>query len=274
MIIITNSYMTNEFILIDGSYFIFYRYYALIQWWSISKQEPPLDNPSENERFVDLFKSSFIKKVKEIPKKLKIKNPIYIVGKDCPREKIWRNELIDNYKGERKSDNYAGFFFKLTYEDGLFEQAGIKTILSYPGLEADDCLAITAKFIYENYNDHGVHIIASDMDYIQLFNDKIDAYNLKYKKISNISSREEAKKNLFCKIVMGDKSDNIPSIFPKCGLKTALKCYEDNEYFESKLNSTPGSIELYERNRKIIDFNQIPENLVNGFLENVIKTNV
>lgn len=265
--------MPNDFILIDGSYFIFYRYYALIQWWSISKQEPSLENPCENERFVDLFKSTFIKKIKEIPKKLKIKNPIYIVGKDCPRDKIWRNEFIDNYKGERKSDNYAGYFFKLTYQEGLFEQAGIKTILSYPELEADDCLALTAKFIYENYNENRIHIIANDMDYVQLCNDKIDIYNLKYKKISEISNPEDADKYLFCKIVMGDKSDNIPSIFPKCGLKTALKYYEDKDYFESKLNSTPGSRELYERNIKIIDFNSIPLHLVNGFLQNVIKTN-
>jgi 5'-3' exonuclease len=266
--------MTNDFILIDGSYFIFYRYYALLQWWSISKQEPSLENPCENERFVDLFKSTFIKKIKEIPKKLKIKNPIYIVGKDCPREKIWRNEFIDNYKGERKSDNYAGYFFKLTYQEGLFEHAGIKTILSYPELEADDCLALTAKFIYEKYNENRVHIIANDMDYVQLCNDKIDVYNLKYKKISDASNKEEADKHLFCKIVMGDKSDNIPSIFPKCGLKTAVKYYEDKECFENKLNSTPGSRELYERNRTIIDFNCIPEHLVNGFLQNIIKTNI
>jgi 5'-3' exonuclease len=263
--------MSNDFILIDGSYFIFYRYYALLQWWSISKQEPSIENPSENERFVDLFRSTFIKKIKEIPKKLKIKNPIYIVGKDCPREKIWRNDFIDNYKGGRKSDNNVGYFFKLTYQEGLFEQSGIKTVLSYPGLEADDCLALTSKFIYENYNEHRVHIIANDMDYIQLCNDKIDVYNLKYKKISYISDKEEAEKYLFCKIVMGDKSDNIPSIFPKCGLKTAVKCYEDKEYFETKMNSFDGSIELYERNKKIIDFNMIPENLVNGFLESVIN---
>ena len=266
--------MTNNFILIDGSYFIFYRYYALLQWWSISKQEPALENPSENERFVELFKSSFLKKIKEIPKKLKIKNPIYIVGKDCPREKIWRNEFIDDYKGDRKTDNYAGYFFKLTYQEGLFEQAGIKTILSYPGLEADDCLALTAKFIYQNYNEHQVYIIANDMDYVQLCNDNITVYNLKYKSISNISTEEEAEKYLFCKIVMGDKSDNIPSIFPKCGLKTAIKCYEDEDYFESKLDATPGSRELYERNRQIIDFNEIPEDLVNGFLKDVIKTNI
>ena len=91
-----------NFIFIDGSYFIFYRYYALLQWWNISKQEPVIEEtpPSENERFVELFKTTFVKKIKEISKKLKVDNPIYIVGKDCPREKIWRHSLFDNYKGE------------------------------------------------------------------------------------------------------------------------------------------------------------------------------
>ena len=26
---------------------------------------------------------------------------------------------------------------------------------------------------------------------------------------------------------MGDKSDNIPSVLSKCGIKTAIKCYDD-----------------------------------------------
>ena len=267
----------SNFIFIDGSYFIFYRYYALLQWWNISKQEPVIEEtpPSENERFVELFKTTFIKKIKEISKKLKVDNPIYIVGKDCPREKIWRHSLFDNYKGERKKDNNIGFFFKLTYEEELFEKSGIETILSYPELEADDCIALTVKHIQSYYNENTIYIIANDMDYIQLCNDKIYLYNLKYKKVSEIiSSQEDADKHLFCKLLTGDKSDNIPSIFPKCGIKTAIKCYEDKDYFENKLNSNKEARELYERNRKIIDFNEIPNNLRNGFLKNIIKINI
>ena len=32
--------MTN-YILIDGSYFVFYRYYALLNWWKLAKKEIP-----------------------------------------------------------------------------------------------------------------------------------------------------------------------------------------------------------------------------------------
>jgi 5'-3' exonuclease len=44
--------------------------------------------------------------------------------------------------------------------------------------------------------------------------------------------------NLFCKIVTGDKSDNIPSIFKKCGIKTALKYYNDKNLFEAQLEKS------------------------------------
>lgn len=38
----------HNFILIDGSYFIFYKYYALTQWYKCSKQEPLLNNKTNN----------------------------------------------------------------------------------------------------------------------------------------------------------------------------------------------------------------------------------
>lgn len=265
--------MTTNYIIIDGSYFIFYRYYALLQWWKVSKQEPSLElmNPCENERFINMYKTTFIKKIQEIPKKLKISNPVYIVGKDCPREKIWRNKLIDNYKGERKKENYIGFFFEITYSEKLFEQANINYIMEYPELEADDCNALTIKYLcdmYEKSNDKlNIYIIANDMDYIQLCEERINIYDLKYKRISNIINKSEAEKYLFCKILMGDKSDNIPSIFPNCGIKTAIKCYEDETYFKKKLNNNEYINQLYERNKNLIDFNNIPQDLVNGFLQ-------
>ena len=39
-------------ILLDASYYIFYRFYALIQWWRFAKTDEPLGNPSENPEFI------------------------------------------------------------------------------------------------------------------------------------------------------------------------------------------------------------------------------
>ena len=64
---------------------------------------------------------------------------------------------------------------------------------------------------------------------------------------------------------MGDTSDNIPSSFPKCGPKTALKCVEDPEFFAKKMADNPEYYKQYELNKTLIDFNRIPETLRDEF---------
>jgi 5'-3' exonuclease len=68
---------------------------------------------------------------------------------------------------------------------------------------------------------------------------------------------------------MGDTSDNIPSAFPKCGEKTALKCCQDNNFFLKKMNNNEEYYKQYELNKKLVDFNNIPQNLVDEFLSNL-----
>lgn len=256
-----------NFILVDGSYYIFYRYYAMLNWFKLAKKDETLGNPIENEFFLEKFKSTFIDKLKNIPKKLKIKNPIMLVGRDCPRKTIWRMKHLPTYKANRVYDDtfLGGPFFKMAYNDKLFTEGGSKIILSYPELEADDCIAITAKNILTKFPKANITIITSDMDYLQLANSQITLYDLKFKKLTERkSSYDDAEKDLFVKMVTGDKSDNIPSIFKKCGPKTACKYYDNKELFHKKLEQE-GAKEKYELNRKMIDFNMIPMELIEGF---------
>ena len=66
----------------------------------------------------------------------------------------------------------------------------------------------------------------------------------------------------------GDISDNIPSVFPKCGPKTALKYYEDQAAFQTRLQSSETFIAQYNTNKKIVDFNEIPVLLKNELFTN------
>ena len=52
--------MTN-YVFIDGSYFIFFRYYALLNWWKLARKDVELGEPIENEEFVERFKTIFKK---------------------------------------------------------------------------------------------------------------------------------------------------------------------------------------------------------------------
>ena len=48
---ITKDNMSNPtFIFVDGSYYNFYRYFALMQWWKNAYPEEPLDDPNQNEK--------------------------------------------------------------------------------------------------------------------------------------------------------------------------------------------------------------------------------
>ena len=275
----SSSLTPNTYIFIDGSYFCFYRYFSLLTWWKNANiEDPVLSNPIENEIFVEKFKKTFVDQMKQIPKNLKINKkvqPILIIGKDCKREAIWRNELFPEYKANRANGPEDGFmggpFFRMAYDDELFKQGGAHMVLKHPRLEADDCIAITAKYLIETQPTCEIYIITSDKDYLQLARPNVHLYNLAYKKLTDQkSSTQNPESDLFCKIITGDPSDNIPSVFKKCGPKTALKYFEDRTKFEFQL-AKENAYEKYNLNKKLVDFNEIPTNLVEEFKTQILK---
>lgn len=277
--IFDESTMNPTFIFIDGSYYIFYRYYAITNWWKNAYPDVPLAVPYENEQFVEKFKKTFLENIQQMSKKLKLSKenkPILIIGKDCKRENIWRNELFPNYKGNRTNGIDDGFmggpFFKMAYDD-LFLKVGARRILSHPKLEADDCIAISTKYLTNKYPECSIYIITSDRDYLQLNSYNVYLYNLAYKNIAESkTSTGNAKTDLEIKIIMGDISDNIPSVFPKCGPKTAEKCITDPEFFKKKMNHNEEYYKQYELNKILVDFNNIPTKLVDEFVK-TLKAN-
>ena len=155
----------------------------------------------------------------------------------------------------------------MAYEEDLFGKGGAKAILKHPKLEADDCIAISVKHVIKRYPDCTIYIITSDKDYLQLNSHNVHLYNLAFKNIAdNKSSTGNAASDLEIKIIMGDISDNIPSVFPKCGPKTAQKCIEDPEFFKKKMANNSDYYKQYELNKKIVDFNNIPQELVDEFM--------
>jgi len=265
-----------NFVLIDGSYYVFFRYYALRVWWNLAKGNEETAEPRDSERFLDKYRTTFVSKLEELDKKLGIESSIKLVGKDCPREAIWRTKLFPAYKeGRKETDNEdISKMFQLTYNNNLFIDGGVSTILSDPALEADDCIALTAKHIIEKYPDAQVYVITSDMDYLQLAQERIHLYDLKFKNLTDSKSCSgDPKKDLFCKIVSGDKSDNIQSIFSRCGPKTAAKYYDDDVLFQKRLASEPEARLRYISNSQLIDFDRIPEDLVTRFRTNCLGLN-
>lgn len=262
----------QSFIFIDGSYFLFHRYYSILRWWKNAHPEDEIGDPFTNPIFVEKFRKTLVNNVKNIAKNINIEDdikPIIIIGKDCKRENIWRNEFYNKYKATRDNTPENGFmgkpFFKMAYNDNLFQEGGATNILHHPKLEADDCIALSVKQLLSTHANVKIYIITSDKDYLQLVEPRVQIFNLAFKNIAEQkSSFGNAEADLFCKIVMGDPSDNIPSVLSKCGPKTALKCYQDKEYFDNRMKKE-NAYEKFELNKKIIDFNCIPQLLIDEF---------
>lgn len=296
-----SSSMNPTFIFVDGSYYCFYRYFALLQWWKNAYPDEQLEDPYQNEKFVEKFRKTFIANLEQIPKRLKINNdsvkaklpsveaklpsvkakqpsvePILIIGKDCKRENIWRNDIFKDYKATRANGPEDGFmggpFFKMAYEEELFQKGGAKAILKHPRLEADDCIAISVKHLLRKYPLCNIYIITSDRDYLQLNAHNVNLYSLKYKNLADgKTSTGKAEQDLKIKIIMGDTSDNIPSVFPKCGVKTAQKCIEDEEFFKKKMANNQVYYDQYKLNEQLVSFDKIPAKYVEEFMETIKK---
>jgi len=259
----------SKYLFIDGSYFVFYRYFSLVRWWKITNPEDNMISTgfTENTLFVDKFKKTFIDTLTSLPKKLNILGAKIIVGKDCKRENIWRKQYYKEYKETRQKNTDIAYFMKLAYDE-LFLSASVSLILHHSSLEADDCIALYVKHLSQKGRDKEIYIITSDKDYLQLTTTKnIHLVDLGFKDLTKQkSSYGCAAKDLFCKIVMGDTSDNIPSIFLKCGPKTAEKCYDDPYFFQERLKRENAD-ERWKLNQLLVDFNYIPKEIRNEFIQ-------
>jgi 5'-3' exonuclease len=196
--------------------------------------------------------------------------------------KSWRKEYSSLYKAQRKESrekqsvssggdvDWEEFYriinemFVELKENFPFYVFGIHK------LEADDIIAYLVRTA--DPDDNKI-MITSDRDYVQLLqypNTKLwDPVQKKYIKSNNPFH------DLQVKIMIGDKSDNIPAIRPRCGQKTAEKMIDSGEIDlllqERKSDGkTPTElVENYWRNEKLIDLSKAPKTLVRLIEEEV-----
>lgn len=254
----------NDMLFIDGSYFIFFRYYAVLNWYRLQKKTTAVCDLLKEPEFVDKYKKMFEKNLVDLQKTHKTKWKNIVFFKDSPREEIWRNELYPDYKKDRddKKDTFNKDIFKLTYNDVLYhmvDKYGMQ-VYGYPKMEADDLIAIAKNLVRQKKPSLPVVIVTNDNDYIQLYDENTSIVNLKGKELKE---RINVDYNVYLKykIISGDKSDCIPSIMSKIGPKTAEKLCMSEENLERYFCKHPDARGRYETNKKLIDMQNIPEDL-------------
>tara|TARA_Y100000389_G_scaffold181349_1_gene196874 strand:+ start:7052 stop:7834 length:783 start_codon:yes stop_codon:yes gene_type:complete len=247
------------YILFDTSYLFFYRIYALKNWYK--KAKPEVTDIYNDSEFLIKLEKMTIKCITDLLKKNKITDPknVYFL-KDCAQANIWRNEHIGEYKAGRVNEIPKEVFKFLhnTVLSSLIDKNDWRS-LYLDKLEADDIAFILKNQIREKYPDSDILIITNDNDYLQLIDKKTRLQNLCGKDLSERSCGNPSE-DLLMKIILGDNSDNIPKVFPKCGPKTAQKYIKTPGLLEDMLTKENYN-EIFQRNRRLIDFNYIPHDL-------------
>ena len=193
-----------------------------------------------------------------------------IMAFDSP--KLWRKEIYSEYKAQRKEGrkkstiDFPAFFKVLDdFMPEMKKALGNFYLMKIYECEADDIIAVLTKERFDK--SEKVTVISTDKDFLQLLkNGNVDLYNpIKKCNMESINPT----KDLQIKLLMSDSSDNIPSVRKGTGLKTAQK--HVNEGLDVFLKSSADIKKAYERNKKIIDFNFIPQrirDLVNNGYDN------
>ena len=240
----------SPILILDGSFFCFHCYF------SANKKNP-------HSLTMQDFAHVFFDKLQVLLNAFQPK-PILCVGRDCVKKDNWRLELYKEYKARRKHIPQIGPILHHVYKDKWFEQAGASKILYHPHLEADDCIALYAKS--QSQRENKIIIVSSDRDFMQLSSANIRIMDLSFRIKNNNTDPQKA---LQLKILMGDKSDNIPSVFPKCGIKTAQRCLEDPSYFTQKMENHKPYYDQYHLNTRLINFHYIPDQYKQEFIQSI-----
>lgn len=276
-------------VLIDCSYLIYYSLHsAFNEWFKTSenkvlisenyKEIPYEDLPdlTQCDDYVRILSESVLKRLSSINWALSnkvfnqfdtIKTTTFLC-QDSPLKTNWRMNYYKEYKAHRKLVKHK---FKVknafTYvQDIIIPKLDMERyfnihVIRVADAEGDDIIASMCK----NSKIKNKIIFASDHDFLQLR----DEYNARMFNLEGVEILPEeykkmpvsAKQYLFAKILMGDDSDNINQVFPRCGYQTAMKYVLNTEALKERLQSDAAAKKQFAINNKIINFENIPQEL-------------
>ena len=277
-------------ILVDTSYWLYYRYFALRIWYKKAYPDPTRDanfdmehNWLEDTIFMNKYRKLFIDNIKTLVRKYKsiMTNVVFCI--DCSYKDIWRNAHITDYKATRpeslKKKGFNSFnvfaYMKKNYLPELQVQYGVK-ILYHSKCEADDIIGHFAPYLIAS-GFPMVYIIANDNDYLQICNSRVkmikgnisQACVLPDNNVLANDNTDAGERYLIRKILLGDISDNIRACYVNKLLleKNIQNIKEFNTILEDKIYKTvsKGNIELLLKdNEGYLFFSQLLEAIRNG----------
>lgn len=260
------------FLIADASYMVFYTYYAMLKFYkSYFNSDPDVSTIMNSPLFRSKFCKMFKRKIIEIATEHDIPLSNIVFAVDCDRESIWRREVYPDYKSSRSpKTEFSPKAFDVTFESiipELVNDYGMQMI-RVARAEADDVAGVLHRHIRNEKPDTRIVIITNDNDYIQLLDENTNIVNMAKEDISSRKSQNlTASEYLTCKILCGDKSDNLPGAISRCGMKTAEKLVKNNEKICNILNDNADALRRFKLNRMLMDLTKIPEDIQTAIIE-------
>jgi 5'-3' exonuclease len=212
------------------------------------------------DRFVAHLQSTIARKVREYD--TPVSNLVFLM--DCPRGEIWRRRVLPEYKATRGE---KGGFDTRAFEAAVEQvvkplQAQGAVVLAHPHSEADDLAAGVARWAKACDSSVRMVIVTGDSDFLQLATERVHIHTIYGDCALARLACGDPRTLLLRKLLMGDKSDNIPAIRPRMGPKATDHWLEEG--VETLLADDPDARANFERNRTLIDLQCAPEDILSG----------
>lgn len=242
---------------LDTSFFVFHQFFS-------ARRRARADGATSGERadldrFVSQLRATITRKVREYD--VPAGNLVFLM--DCARADIWRRGVYPEYKatrGDKVGFNAGAFETAMEEVVKRFEGQGA-VVLSHPHAEADDLAAGVARWANACKVARLV-IVTGDSDFLQLAGARVHVHTIYGECALSSLSCGDPQRLLLRKILMGDKSDNIPSIRPRMGPKAADHWMDVG--VEKMLDNDPAARVNYERNRTLVDLQCAPAEMLAG----------
>lgn len=236
--------------------------------------------PNEERTSEDFIRHLVLNSLRTYRTKYKDKYGEIVVCTDF--HSSWRKEVFPPYKAHRKKNRE-----KQDKENGMDWSSLFQTInkiileideffpykvIRVPHAEGDDVIAVLSKA----FNEKSI-IISSDKDFTQLQKYKnIKQFSPIQKKMIPVSNPYKYLKE---HIIRGDKGDGIPNILSAddCIVESVRQKPISKKKIELWMNEKPedfcknGMFEKWERNKKLIDFDCIPDELAKSIVSEYEK---
>lgn len=283
-------------IVVDGSYFLYTALFGATKFFIDNNPEeaaqwikpveecdqdnlPDLVNCDTYKKILKKYAMKRLEAVDEIaksnfPDEIDACSRIDIVfALDDSLKHSFRKAMYPEYKAQRvlvrrqyKLNTIKDYMLNVLFKEIDIESQHGYSIVKVDGAEGDDVIAVALTKL-DGYI--GKMLIASDHDFLQI--DGVREFDLFGKEAKRLIGEEELSPQdyLMCKILMGDKSDNIKQVFTRCGPKTALKWIKDKDSLKKTLLEDHASAERYILNKKMISFDSMPEDLSSRILKSL-----